>query len=549
MISRKARARCSVDTSARRSPHVATRAAVVASALCATVAAALLALGALAGMASAAALSARSGPFPGGPTPGTAVYDTAGVLTGAQRRTLEAQAAAVRQAGAAVVVYLRAHAATQAQTQQDAADLMNAWNVETAKGARDGVVLFFNLQPGNLHHGQVALFVGQRLLASSLPQTELQHISADVLLPSLRSGDLAGGIAAGLQRIAADVRYGAPVPQPLSTAQQVAVWIGRIPFNLLALLFFGWVLALALRAPRRPSVRTPTTLPADPPHDLPPALAGALVAGRLHPAQLEATILDFAHRGLLAIEPTATNKVHIRLLGQPQGLPGFEDAAWQRLRELADSDAIIPADQLPAVQAAWPAVSAAQRRDLLARGWYIALAEERRRPLYVAAGLGMLAATVGVVIAVVAGEGWALLGTMLFLVVGLGAFIRGARIPDTTAAGEAAALPWRAYRASLRAGLPLHATDDQLDAALPYAVAMGAAPAINSRHVSAAGRGYSPSWFRARDDEGGNVAHFYPYWVIFHASMYPPTSASGAMSAGTFTGGAATGGGGAGGNF
>lgn len=40
------------------------------------------------------------------------------------------------------------------------------------------------------------------------------------------------------------------------------------------------------------------------PGDLPPAVAGALVKGRIADTQLEATIRGFARRGLLVIEPS-----------------------------------------------------------------------------------------------------------------------------------------------------------------------------------------------------------------------------------------------------
>jgi uncharacterized membrane protein YgcG len=95
-----------------------------------------------------------------GPTPGKYIYDTTGLLSSAEVSELETHAAAVHQAGAAVIVYLQVRSASQDQTQQDAAALMNAWDVETAPGRHDGVVMYFNLNPGNLRHGQVAIYAG-----------------------------------------------------------------------------------------------------------------------------------------------------------------------------------------------------------------------------------------------------------------------------------------------------------------------------------------------------------------------------------------------------
>jgi uncharacterized membrane protein YgcG len=392
----------------------------------------------------------------------------------------------------------------------------------------------------------VAIYAGQHLLDTSLPRKELERIYSEVMLPSLAAGDTAGGIVAGLDAIAHDLHFGPP-SAPVSAAQRVAAWIGRVPFNLLALLFVGWVIVLARRAPGRPRIPAPIDLRADPPGDLSPALAGALVAGRLNAVQLEAIALDLAHRGALAIEPVGPDKVHVRLLRKPSGLTEAEDDIWQRCEELADADHIVSSDGLPSIQSAWGMVHLALRRELLKRGWYGEHPGRRRRPLYLAGWLGMVAFTVGIVIMIVAGEGWALLGSVAAVVAGTCAFIWGYRIPDTTDQGEQSAVPWREYRASLSAGLPLSATDEQLDAALPYAVAMGVAGAISSRHVSATARGYSPAWFQTREEAETGAPHFYPYWIAFHSCMNP--APSGGYGGGGIAGGAAAGGGGAGGGF
>jgi uncharacterized membrane protein YgcG len=495
--------------------------------------------------AQAAALAPRS--RLDGPVAGQYIYDTTGLLTATELRELEASAAQVRQAGAAIVVYLRAQHATYDQTEQDAADLMNRWDVETHPGARDGVVIYLNMQPGNLRHGQVALYAGQTLYNRKLPQAELQRIYSDVMLSLLRNELTASAIAAGLAAITHDLRYGPPPPSAL---QRVAVWLGRVPFNLLALIFIAWVLLLVRRIPARPAVLTTERLQADPPGDLPPALVGALVTGRIHDAQLEATILDFAHRGLLAIEPVGADKVHVRLLGTRADLSGlsrYEAAIWNALEGAADGDRIITSDQLARVHSLWAPAGSALRSELLQRGWFDPHAGNRRRPLYIAGTAGMTGAVIGIVIAILAAEGWAVFGVVGLLSLGIYACVRGYRIPTTSTEGERAALPWRTYLISLRAGLPLTATDAQLDIALPYAVAMGAAGAITSRHVAATGQGYSPSWFSSRHDEPDSVLHYYPYWVAFHSAMYPSNSSGGA--GGFAGGGAAAGGGGAGGGF
>jgi hypothetical protein len=97
-----------------------------------------------------------------GPEPGKRVYDTAGILSPSEIKDLETHAQALTNAGAPCIVYVQARNATRDETRQDAQNLMTAWNVESKPGARDGFVMYFNLEPGNLKHGQAFLFAGQK---------------------------------------------------------------------------------------------------------------------------------------------------------------------------------------------------------------------------------------------------------------------------------------------------------------------------------------------------------------------------------------------------
>ena len=93
---------------------------------------------------------------------GQHVYDRANILTLAEIADLETRAAAVERTGAPTIVFLQARDASQDETVQDGRDLMQAWNVESSSGARDGVVIFLNLQPDDLRHGEAAIIAGQK---------------------------------------------------------------------------------------------------------------------------------------------------------------------------------------------------------------------------------------------------------------------------------------------------------------------------------------------------------------------------------------------------
>jgi uncharacterized membrane protein YgcG len=176
-------------------------------------------------------------------------------------------------------------------------------------------------------------------------------------------------------------------------------------------------------------------------------------------------------------------------------------------------------------------------------------ASARRRPLYIVGAVGLVLAAVAIVIMIMAQEGWAAFGMVIFLAGSVAAFIWGYMIPNTTVEGEIASARWRGYRASVSD----RAYQPNLDTDLPYIVAMGLLGKMSSRLKAASESGYSPSWFRAgvETQDGQRVATttgFYPYWIVFHSSMSPVTS-GGSASGGYSGGGAAGGGGGSAGSF
>ncbi|HEX9056697.1 MAG TPA: TPM domain-containing protein [Ktedonobacterales bacterium] len=511
-----------------------------------------------AGIGSAAFTSASAAPLNdcAGPVAGKHIYDCANLLTPAEIANLETQAAAVDQAGAPTIVYLQVRNASAQQTLQDAIDLMNRWNVESHTGAHDGFVMFFNLRSDNNRHGEVALYAGEKHRKKNLPIDELTRIRTDVMTPLLANEQTADGIAAGLQMVAHDLRYGPP-PPPAYRASSAT--IGRIPFNIVGVLFAGIVALLFLRVKRQPPISSARdevgmgSLAA--PGELPPGIAGALIKGRVADAQIEATILDFAHRGLLAMEPTGKDKVRIRLLGDGKDLTGYERDIWRNLTTAADDkDRTISSGDLADVRKHWSWSKDLLRRELIERGWYDpAAAAARRRPFCAMGAIGMVGAIIAAILIALSLEGWAAIGLVIFLAAGVAAFIGGYAVHDTTVEGEIAAAPWRGYLASVSD----RAYEPNLDTDLPYIVGLGLLGKLAPRLKAASERGYSPSWFHVREGQAvgyhtGMGMGFYPYWIVFHSSMAPASSGGyggGSATGGYSGGGAAGGGGGSAGGF
>jgi hypothetical protein len=277
-------------------------------------------------------------------------------------------------------------------------------------------------------------------------------------------------------------------------------------------------------------------------------MAGALVNGRGSDQQIEATVLDFARRGLLVMEPTGADKVQARLIGDGAGLAGFEQEVWNELSARADpTSRILTRDALAAMRKDWGQAKTLLRREMTERGWYDPEAAARRRqPLYIAGAVGIGGALVGLALLLLSKEAWAMLGIVLFAAGGVVAFVRGYAIPDTTVEGDMASASWRAYRDTVSDS----AYEPNLDTDLPYIVALGILGKLAPRLKAASERGYSPSWFHSDESQrsagqpGWATAGFYPYWLLFHNSMTPPSSSGGGSASGGYSGGGAAGGGG-----
>ena len=496
--------------------------------------------------ASASQAIAAASDF-GTPTPGQHVYDMVGVLSPAETQALERRAADLTASGTPVVVYLRAQDASQSQTTDDARDLMDAWNVQSAPDARDGLVIFLNLRPDDPHHGQAALYAGRRYVDDgTLSNDVLQRIFDRDMQPALADGRLADGIAAGLDAVGQAIAAGPPPPSRL---QQTAANLSRVPLNVVsAFLGFGlllWALANWRGRPKASFPESPTTVL---PERLAPALAGALATQQVRDNQIEATVLGLAARGALSIEPVNekllfVDRKQVRLrLAQPSHISGpIEEAVWAGLQAEADAEGTLDSKRIASARRRWPAARKALTQELEARGWFDDQVTAHRVPLLVAGGLAAALAVAGMVVAAIGNEVVGFLGPIVLALACIVAFVVGAVYPSTTAEGANAGVAWRSYRAGLRQARQLPEPDFDLDEALPYAVAMGATALLSGHLKRSSDRGYAPARF-VRNAEM-TPASFYPYWVVLHASLAPstygspgsaPVSAGGASDGGSF---------------
>jgi uncharacterized membrane protein YgcG len=472
------------------------------------------------------------------------VYDRVGILEPAEIADLETRAAAVARAGAPTVVYLQTRDASRDETIQDGRDLMQSWGVESAAGAHDGVVIFLNLQPNNHRHGEAVIVAGQKWNDTGvLTDRENQRIYDEVMAPLLRNEKTAAGIAAGLDAIAHDLGVGPPPP---SVWQRIADFLAGWPLVTLAGLLILALAALIARSRRwrKKPPASPGASDLAPPDDLAPALAGALTAGKIADTQLEATLLDLARRGVIAMEPDGKKSLQIRILQATPNLSGYEERLFATMQEVAGPEGVIPANRIAKLRADFNPTRKALREDLVARSWFAQDAGSRRRPLYIAATISVIVASIGFVLAAVAESAVGIGASIALFAVAMATYGFGAAVPDTTAEGELAAAPWRAYQTGLREAVQRKASafaaPEWLDRLMPFVVALGLGQAFNPLLKAASATGYAPAWLGW--PAGANSAAFFPYWAAFHTST-SGSAGSGGGGAGASAGSSAGGGG------
>lgn len=486
----------------------------------------------------------------GNQTPGTSVYDSAGVLNASERFQLEALATRLGQAGAPAIVYIRADDRSAGETMDDAKSLMTDWSIESSPGAKDGFVVFINLKPGDLQHGSAAIYAGKSLHDRSLPQYELDRIYDNQMTPLLKKADFAGAINVALTTVQHDVAFGPPPPPPPSAFQRFSADATRgplSPVNVIGLLVavVGGFVALRKRYVVAKSSDRPTAT-TTPPGNLAPALAGALVAGSASDNELMiATLYDFASRGALAVEPISEEKVRIHLLSDLRPNAEWESAVWDALRSQADDDGVIEHDQLPNLQSHWGVPKEQLRDSLIGRGWFERTVPSRRNFIYSIAGILFILGVVALILAAVGDQALSAIGAGILGVTGISIFVLASRMRQNTSAGEAEALPWR----GLQRGLELFGKewDDplDLDTVMPYAVALGVAKSLEKRFEAASDDGYQPAWLGPLQFRGNPGVSSYVCWLAMNSAI-APVSSGGSFSGGV---GAAAGGAGAGGSF
>jgi uncharacterized protein (TIGR04222 family) len=478
------------------------------------------------------------------------LYDDAGVFTDEEAAEIEVAIDRVENAGAPTVVYLRLLHTEDDQAVEDGQRLMEEWDVQSAEGALDGVVIFFNLEPDDPNRGEFGIVAGAAHYdGGALPQSRLNTIR-DEMISLLADDRIAEAIVLGLDMTAEYLEAGPPEPTAFQTLTE-RVASGPVSIaNALALVVTGALGAIGWRTWRdRPQARyVYEEKTVTPPSDLHPALAGALVQGSVNASQVEAILLDLARNGAIAIEPDESRwskKARLRILNQRRAFTAYELEVLRILVEHAGDDQVLKQSDISKTQSRWGDVQQVIQKDLENTGWFDPNAGQKRTPLWVTGALGLiLGALVAFVPLAVLEEGWSLIGGGVLGLLGLTLLIMASNYPRTTPDGEREAVPWRGYQKGLKDAAKMDYGAIDLDEAFPFIVSMGLTSNFKKHLEDASKAGYVPAWIIAEEHQRRMLAdNWFIYWFAFHNSVRPSSSGGGGA------GGAAAGSGGAGGRF
>jgi uncharacterized membrane protein YgcG len=497
------------------------------------------------------AASLPIGAIAAGDTDGiSGLYDEAGKFDESERAAIEEAIDDVVAAGAPTVVYLQLLHTDDDRAVQYGQELMEDWDIESSPGARDGVVIFFNLDPEDTDRGEFGIVSGETHFdEGALPQSRLNSIRNE-MTDLLVEDRMADAVVLGLGMTEDYLISGPPEP----TAFEVLM--GRIasgPMSLVNALgivlagIFAWIGVRTWRdRPQATNVIEPVET--SPPADLHPSLAGALVQGNVDYIQVEALLLDLAQNGAIALEPDPKkdDRTQIRILNQQRAFTPAELELLTILVDEAGDDQVLDQDALIKARHHWPRVQDIIRKDLEERGWFDPEVGQHRRPLWIAGApalfFGALAAFIP---AMVLNDVWPLIGGGALALVGAILLGLASIYPRTTVEGQRQAAPWRGYHT----GLKRAARDDygaiDLDESFSYIVSMGLLNDFKTYLKTANDSGYVPLWVRTNEYQHQQLG---TYWHLHVYSMHNAmhTAASGGS---TGAGGAATGSGGAGGRF
>lgn len=502
-------------------------------------------LGILLALTAPRAVQAQSGTEFPGLEAGQRVYDrTRDSLTSDQIADLQDRMQALEAEGADAVAYVRALDASPEDTLAQVEALQQAWVARTGADEATAAAVLINRNPDDPEDARAGVFVGRTFQEGNVPEDEQRGIVDDVLIPPLRDGDVHASLADTVDRLTTSVREGPPVSAfEVWAAGAASTWV---PWVALGIALALMLLALSLFGRRQTTSLSDPVATTTRPGDLPPAVAAALAAGGPPPSAVQATLLDLATRGAIALEPDGgvpapadidDPSMQVRLRDRTVVQDSVDVAVWDALEDRAVGD-VVSGEQLQDLADDPPPVGEAIEKRMLAEGWRDPAAEGPRAGL-VAIALVAVVLTVAVLIVIAASEQpWpSILGVVALALLLPTCLVMFARYSRLSVAGQHAAVPWKGYREGLTSALDDDGAGVDLDAVLPDLVAFGIGADLDDELEAAAEAGRPLRAFGGAYDGGLSPAMYVALWSAFQTSTTSTSSASGATVSGVGAGG------------
>lgn len=166
------------------------------------------------------------------------VVDATGTLSGPEQSALEAKLAALEQRKGSQIVVLLVPTTRPEAIEQFSLRVVEAWR-PGRKGVDDGVLLIVAKDDR-----EVRIEVGYGL-EGAIPDAKANRIIDDFILPQFRSGDFAGGIATGVDRLIGLVD-GEALPEPVRPRPAPDSFGNLLPIALFVSVVAGAVLRRVL---------------------------------------------------------------------------------------------------------------------------------------------------------------------------------------------------------------------------------------------------------------------------------------------------------------
>lgn len=162
------------------------------------------------------------------------VTDLTGTLSADQHDALESRLERLEREKGSQIAVLIVTTTQPEDIAQYSIRVADAWKIGREKVA-DGVIVIIAKNDRKMR-----IEVG-RGLEGAIPDVYAKRIIADIMAPKFKQGDFAGGINAGVDRLAGLIG-GEPLPEPETRSNENSLFEGMLPFILFAGLIFGGIL-------------------------------------------------------------------------------------------------------------------------------------------------------------------------------------------------------------------------------------------------------------------------------------------------------------------